>query len=156
MIAAVGAVIGGQLDDRVGPKRVIIASLIGLLVAGTAILVLGTGTYSFLGFTWTSDTTFWVFGLMLTLFVGPAQASSRAYLARLAPVGDEGELFGLYATTGRAVSFLAPTLFALCIGIFGTQLSGVVGILAVLLLGLLVLLPVKPPERVKRAAVPAV
>jgi UMF1 family MFS transporter len=151
VIAAVGAVIGGRFDDRVGPKRVIVVSLIGLLVAGAAILVLGTGTHSFFGVRWTSDTTFWVFGLMLTLFVGPAQASSRAYLARLAPAGEEGELFGLYATTGRAVSFLAPTLFALCIGIFGTQLSGVAGILAVLLLGLLVLLPVRAPARVSTA-----
>ncbi|WP_104116249.1 MFS transporter [Arthrobacter sp. B1805] len=154
VIAAAGAVIGGFLDDRIGPKRVIIGALVGLLVAGTAILLLGTETHSFFGTRWTSDTTFWVFGLLLTLFVGPAQASSRAYLARLAPVGDEGELFGLYATTGRAVSFLAPTLFALCIGIFGSQLYGVIGILAVLLAGLLVLLPVKPPARVVRAVVP--
>lgn len=154
VIAAAGAVIGGFLDDRIGPKRVIIGALVGLLVAGTAILLLGTETHSFFGMDWTSDTTFWVFGLLLTLFVGPAQASSRAYLARLAPVGDEGELFGLYATTGRAVSFLAPTLFALCIGVFGSQLYGVIGILVVLLAGLLVLLPVRPPARVVRAVVP--
>lgn len=156
VIAAAGAVIGGFLDDRIGPKRVIIGALSGLLVAGTAILLLGTETYSLFGMRWTSDTTFWVFGLLLTLFVGPAQASSRAYLARIAPVGDEGELFGLYATTGRAVSFLAPTLFALSIGIFGSQLYGVIGILVVLLAGLLLLLPVKPPAHVPRAVVPEV
>ncbi|KNC18453.1 membrane protein [Arthrobacter sp. RIT-PI-e] len=143
--AASGAVVGGFLDDRVGPKRVIIGSLLGLLVAGTAILVLGTRSYEVFGRDWTSDTTFWVFGLLLTLFVGPAQASSRAYLARLAPPGGEGEIFGLYATTGRAVSFLAPALFALSITVFGSQLSGVVGILVVLLAGLLLLLPVRPP-----------
>ncbi|WP_043441602.1 MFS transporter [Arthrobacter sp. L77] len=154
VIAAIGAVVGGFLDDRIGPKRVIIGALIGLLVAGTAILVLGTGSYSFFGMDWTADTTFWVFGLLLTLFVGPAQSSSRGYLARLAPVGDEGELFGLYATTGRAVSFMAPALFALCIGIFGSQLYGVVGILVVLLAGLLLLLPVRPPAQVTRAVVP--
>lgn len=154
VIAATGAVIGGFLDDRIGPKRVIIGALIGLLVAGSAILLLGTGTYSVFGVEWTSDTTFWVFGLLLTLFVGPAQASSRAFLARLAPPGGEGELFGLYATTGRAVSFLAPTLFALCIGIFGSQLYGVIGILVVLLAGLLLLIPVKPPARVAPSVLP--
>lgn len=154
VIAATGAVIGGFLDDRLGPKRVIIGALIGLLVAGSAILLLGTGTYSVFGVQWSSDTTFWVFGLLLTLFVGPAQASSRAFLARLAPVGGEGELFGLYATTGRAVSFLAPTLFAVSIGIFGSQLYGVIGILVVLFAGLLLLLPVKPPAQVARAVLP--
>ena len=115
VVAAVGAIIGGFLDDRVGPKAVIIGSLVGLLVAGTVILVLGNGDYVFFGMDWAGSTTFWVFGLFLCLFVGPAQSSSRAYLARLAPHGESGELFGLYATTGRAVSFLAPTLFTLCI-----------------------------------------
>ena len=114
-MAAVGAILGGFLDDRIGPKAVIIGSLAGLLVAGTAILVLGNGNYAFFGMAWAGTTTFWVFGLFLCLFVGPAQSSSRAYLARLAPHGESGELFGLYATTGRAVSFLAPALFTLCI-----------------------------------------
>ena len=117
VVAAVGAVIGGFLDDRVGPKAVIIGSLVGLLIAGTVILVLGNGDYVFFGTAWAGSTTFWVFGLFLCLFVGPAQSSSRAYLARLAPHGESGELFGLYATTGRAVSFLAPSLFTLCIAL---------------------------------------
>ena len=78
VVAAVGAVLGGLLDDRIGPKRVIIGSLVGLLVAGSVILVLGNGDYTFLGMAWAGSTTFWVFGLFLCLFVGPAQASSRA------------------------------------------------------------------------------
>ena len=100
VVAATGAMIGGMLDDRIGPKRVIVISLVGLLVAGLGV------------FFSPAASGFWIFGLLLCLFVGPAQASSRAYLARLAPAGQEGELFGLYATTGRAVSFLAPALFA--------------------------------------------
>ncbi len=124
VVAAVGAIIGGFLDDRIGPKAVIILSLVGLLVAGTAILVLGNGDYVFFGNDWPGATTFWVFGLLLCLFVGPAQSSSRAYLARLAPPTESpGELFGLYATTGRAVSFLAPTLFTLCIAIASPQVA---------------------------------
>jgi UMF1 family MFS transporter len=155
VVAALGAVVGGYLDDRVGPKKVIVGSLIGLLAAGTAIFLLGAESHSILGVSWTGDTTFWVCGLLLCLFVGPAQASSRAYLARLAPSGQEGEYFGLYATTGRAVSFLAPSLFALCIGIFGAQRFGILGILIVLLAGLLLLLPVKEPREVPIATTPA-
>ncbi|MDQ0730477.1 MFS transporter [Arthrobacter sp. B1I2] len=162
VVAAIGAVIGGFLDDKVGPKAVITGSLAGLLVAGTAILVLGNGNYSFFGMQWAGSTTFWVFGLFLCLFVGPAQSSSRAYLARLAPHGESGELFGLYATTGRAVSFLAPALFTLCITLATpfvpageAQRWGILGIMVVLLAGLLVLLPVKPPEKAPIAVVPA-
>lgn len=161
VVAAVGAVIGGFLDDRVGPKAVIIGSLAGLLAAGTVILVLGNGDYVFFGLPWAGSTTFWVFGLFLCLFVGPAQSSSRAYLARLAPHGESGELFGLYATTGRAVSFLAPALFTLCITVATplvaagqAQRWGILGIMVVLLAGLLVLLPVKSPDKAPIAVVP--
>ena len=162
VVAAVGAVIGGFLDDRIGPKAVIVGSLVGLLVAGTAILILGNGDYALFGLAWSGSTTFWVFGLFLCLFVGPAQSSSRAYLARLAPDGQSGELFGLYATTGRAVSFLAPALFTLCIALATplvapgeAQRWGILGIMVVLLTGLLVLLPVKSPDNAPIAVVPA-
>lgn len=162
VVAAAGAMIGGFLDDRVGPKAVILGSLVGLLIAGTVILVLGNGDYVFFGMPWAGATTFWVFGLFLCLFVGPAQSSSRAYLARLAPHGESGELFGLYATTGRAVSFLAPTLFTLCIALAAplvaegeAQRWGILGIMVVLLAGLLVLLPVKPPGKAEIAVVPS-
>ena len=161
VVAAVGAILGGFLDDKIGPKAVIIASLAGLLVAGTAILVLGNGSYEFFGMAWAGTTTFWIFGLLLCLFVGPAQSSSRAYLARLAPHGESGELFGLYATTGRAVSFLAPALFTLCITVATpfvaegeAQRWGILGIMVVLLAGLLVLLPVKAPDQTEIAVVP--
>ena len=162
VVAAAGALLGGLLDDRAGPKAVIIGSLTGLLIAGSALLALGNGTYSFFGMNWAGSTTFWVFGLFLCLFVGPAQSSSRAYLARLAPHGESGELFGLYATTGRAVSFLAPALFTLCITIATpfvapgeAQRWGILGIMAVLLAGLLVMLPVKAPEQTEIGVVPA-
>jgi len=131
--SAVGALVAGRIDDRAGPKVVIIGSLVGMLLAGAALL----GA--------TGPVAFWVFGLFLTLFVGPAQASSRTYLARLAPPGHEGQLFGLYATTGRAVSFLAPTLVGLCTQLFGSERAGIVGILVVLGLGLVALWPVHPP-----------
>ena len=156
IVAAAGAFAGGFLDDRIGPKPVIVGSLTGLLAAGTAIAVLGADEASMFGFTWTGDTTFWIFGLTLCLFVGPAQSASRAFLARLAPDGEEGELFGLYATTGRAVSFLAPSLFALFITIFGAQRYGIIGILLVLALGLLALLPVRAPGRTPKAVVPEI
>ena len=131
--SAIGALVAGRFDDRLGPKNVIVASLIGMLISGVILLFVS------------GPTMFWIFGLFLCLFVGPAQSSSRTFLARLAPIGKEGQLFGLYATTGRAVSFLAPTLFGLFIFLFGTDRAGIIGILLVLAAGLLCLLPAKPP-----------
>jgi MFS transporter, UMF1 family len=135
IVAAVGAFGAGFVEDRVGPKKVILVSLAGLVTTST-ILLFSSG-----------PVLFWVFGLVLTLWVGPAQASSRSYLARLAPEGREGQMFGLYATTGRAVSFLAPGLFALLSGAFNSDRMGIIGIALVLLMGAVALWPVKPPPR---------
>jgi MFS transporter, UMF1 family len=134
IVAALGALGMGAVEDRIGPKKVIMISLIGLITT-SLILLFGHGT-----------TMFWIFGLILTLWVGPAQASSRSFMARLAPVGREGEMFGLYATTGRAASFLAPGLFALFSGLFSDRI-GIVGITLVLLAGALALAGVKSPPR---------
>ncbi|ACV76989.1 MFS transporter [Nakamurella multipartita] len=133
VVSAIGALTAGRFDDRLGPKTVIVFSLSGMLISGTILLFVS------------GPTMFWIFGLFLCLFVGPAQSSSRTFLARLAPVGKEGQLFGLYATTGRAVSFLAPTLFGFFTFVFDADRAGIVGILLVLGLGLLALLPVRPP-----------
>jgi UMF1 family MFS transporter len=53
----------------------------------------------------------------------------------------EGELFGLYAMTGRVVSFLAPFLYGVAISIFKSQIYGILGIMVVLLLGLILVAP---------------
>lgn len=130
LVSAAGALYAGRLDDRVGPKRVIVGALIGLVVTSLILLFVS------------GPRMFWIFGLILTLFVGPAQSSSRTYLARIAPVGREGQMFGLYTTTGRAVSFLAPALFGLFSGLFDGERWGIIGIILVLGAGLAALLPV--------------
>jgi UMF1 family MFS transporter len=91
---------------------------------------------------------FWIFGLILCAFVGPAQSASRTFLSRIIPPGREGEVFGRYATTGRAAIWMSPALYALAIAISpatGTAARTSWGILGILV-GLAVLLPVKPGQ----------
>ena len=130
----------GLLDDRIGPKRVILISLGSLVVLGVLIFILHDG----------GPSTFWVLGLLMTVFVGPAQAASRSFLARLIPEGMNGEIFGLYATTGRVVSFMSPVAFGAFIAIGAavtgqenTQYWGILGIVLILAAGFAVMLPVK-------------
>ena len=137
LFAGLGVFAGGVLDDRFSSKGVIIGSLTGLVVSGTMLFVLHDG----------GTRVFWVFGLLLTMFVGPAQAASRSLIAHLAPAGGEGELFGLYATTGRAISFITPALFALFVTLGGEDYWGILGIVAVLAVGILLMLRVKPIAR---------
>ena len=96
---------------------------------------------------------FWIFGLILCAFVGPAQSASRTFLARIIPAGREGEVFGLYATSGRAAIWMSPALYAAAIALSpATTTAGrtAYGILVVILIGLAVLLPVKPGQGLHR------
>jgi UMF1 family MFS transporter len=146
IVAGIGAAIGGFIDDKIGAKTTIMISLIGLTIAGFAVFL-------FAGF---GPITYWIGGLFLTLFVGPAQAASRSFVARFTPDGREGEVFGLYMTTGRAVSFLSPLLWttaisaALSMGIANAQATiyGILGLMLVLVVGTLLMARVHPNPQV--------
>jgi UMF1 family MFS transporter len=136
LLAGISTIVAGRLDDRFGARAVILFSLAGLVIAGFGVYFLHDA----------GVTAFWVGGLLLCLFVGPAQAASRSFLLRVTPAGREGEIFGLYATTGRAASFLSPLLFAGFISLFGAQYWGILGIVLVLLVGFVLMLFVKIPK----------
>jgi UMF1 family MFS transporter len=135
VVAAIGAVLGGLLDDRLGSKPVIVGSLAAMIVVGLTLMTL------------TGALMFWIFGLALTLFVGPAQSAARTMMLRLSAEGKEGVAFGLYTTTGRAVSFLAPTMFSTFIDLFGADRAGMGGLCVVLIAGLLAMLAVRAPRQ---------
>ncbi|MGM0386255.1 MAG: MFS transporter [Actinomycetota bacterium] len=144
IVAGLSTMAFGMLDDKIGPKRVILISLVSLVILGIAIFFLYDQ----------GAIVFWICGMLMTVFVGPAQSASRTFLARLIPVGRAGEIFGLYATTGRVVSFMSPAAFGLMIGLGAlvtgkenTQYWGILGIVVVLLAGLIVMIPVKQQQR---------
>jgi MFS transporter, UMF1 family len=135
LLAGVSTIVAGRFDDRFGPRAVILTALGGLVAAGLLVFFLHDS----------GKLVFWVFGLVLTLFVGPAQAASRSFLARVTPAGRESEIFGLYATTGRAASFLSPLLWSSFIVAFGATYWGILGIVLVIAAGLVLMLFVKVP-----------
>ena len=133
IVAGLSTVLVGRLDDRLGAKPVMLFAISGTIVAGLSVFFFHTG----------GSAIFWIFGLLMAVFVGPAQSASRSFLARVIPEGREGEIFGLYATTGKAATFLAPSLFALFVFLFHSSIWGVIGIVIVLVAGLALLIPVK-------------
>jgi MFS transporter, UMF1 family len=135
VIAAVGALLGGLLDDRLGSKPVIVGSLALMIAAGIAMMAAS------------GPLAFWTCGLTLCLFIGPTQSSARTLMLRMSADGKEGVAFGLYTTAGRAVSFLAPTLISLFIDWFGAVRAGTAGLLLVLAAGLAAMVAVHAPHR---------
>ena len=168
IFAAVGAVAGGWLDDRIGSKRTIVMSVVGLIVATLGIISItvdgrgGEGRMDTIFFfvhyavappgegmfTTLAEQIFLVFGILIGIFGGPAQAASRTMIARLAPVEKIGEFYGLYALSGKATAFMAPLVVALITGITQSQRAGVAIILVFLVLGLLLMLPVREERAV--------
>ena len=137
-VAAVGAVIGGLLDDHVGSKTVILCSLASMIALGLALLVLS------------GSTAFWVCGLLLCMFIGPTQSSARTLLLRMTAHGKEGVVFGLYTMTGRAVAFLAPWMFFTFVDAFHNDRAGMGGLLVVLAAGFVAMLLVRAPAAARR------
>ena len=78
VIAAVGALLGGLVDDRLGSKPVIVGSLASMIA-----IALVPGALS-------GPLGFWVCGLLLCLFVGPTQSSARTLMLRMSTEGKEG------------------------------------------------------------------
>ncbi|WP_270409440.1 MFS transporter [Brachybacterium paraconglomeratum] len=131
LVAGVGVFLGGRVDDRVGPRPVIIAGCAGIIVLGLVVLA------------FEPTIVFWVAGLAICLFVGPVQSASRNLLTRLSLPGRETENFGLYATTGRALGFLGTAAFAATVALSGETRTGILGIVIVMALGLLAFLPIR-------------
>lgn len=123
VMAGLGALAFSWLDDRWGPIRVIYVSLTALTILGAAILVI------------TDITHFWIIGLSLGIFVGPAQSASRSLMAHLAPADIRTEMFGLYALSGKATAFLGPMLVGGLTAAFDSQRVGMGGILLFFIVG---------------------
>ncbi len=135
LTAGIGAASFAWLDDHLGPRRTILIALGGLICFGGALL-LASGKF------W-----FWALALPLGLFVGPAQAASRSFMAHLAPPHMRAEMFGLFALSGKATAFLGPLFLAWATLAFNSQRAGMATIIVFLAVGFVLMLPLKDPVR---------
>lgn len=129
--AGLGAFAFAYLDDWIGSKPTVILSLFGLILSGLAILMI-ENKYDFIAL-----------AMVLGVFIGPVQAASRTLAGRLAPAGMVTQTYGLYALTGKSVSFLGPMSYAAAVTAFGTQQAGMLTIVFFWLAGLILLVFVR-------------
>ncbi|MGH6662680.1 MAG: MFS transporter, partial [Rhodospirillales bacterium] len=127
LTAGIGAALFAWFDDWFGPKHTIIGAVVMLTVLGGSLLVIE------------SKTMFWVFGLPLGLFVGPAQSASRSLMAHMAPPTLRNEMFGLYALSGKVTAFMGPAVLAWATAAAGSQRAGMATILGFFVVGLVLL-----------------
>ncbi|GBD49219.1 MFS transporter [Methylopila sp. Yamaguchi] len=152
-----GSLVGGWLDDRVGPERVVAWSLGLLTAAAVAIASIDRARILFVVpvtppvpddalFSSAPERLFIGLALVLGAASGPLQASSRSLLVRLAPKEKLTQAFGLFALSGKVTSFLGPFAVAGVTALTDSQRVGVSVLIAFFLGGAALLGAVRVPE----------
>jgi UMF1 family MFS transporter len=146
---SLGAWIGGKLDDRLGPKRVIAGSLIILLLSAIWILTVDRDHVLLMQvappvpggglFAAPAEKAYLLLGCLIGMAGGPLQAASRTLLIRMAPKDRIAQYFGLFALTGKVTSFVGPLLIGFVTWATASQKAGMAVLVAFFLAGLMLL-----------------
>jgi UMF1 family MFS transporter len=143
--AGIGAFLMGFLDDLIGGKKTIQISNYGLIIACLIVVAapnqnLFSIFVPFMGDTVISGKSlFWLSGVLIGIFSGPNQASSRSLMARFIPKGKESEFFGFFAFSGKATAFIGPFFLGLFTQMFNSQRYGIAVVLVLLIAGAILL-----------------
>lgn len=149
---AIFAWLGGKADRRFGPKLVIAVSI--LLLTGVCIAIVYISRTEVFGIavsaeSFLPDLAFYVCGCIIGAAGGVLQSASRTMMVRQAPPEKMTESFGLYALSGKAMSWIAPLAIAVTTQITGSQQYGVIPLAVLFLIGLALLVFVKPNGEVR-------
>jgi len=142
----IGCVISGWADNRIGTKNVVVINILLLILASA--LIISTSDTQVLFMTVAAgsgapDIVFYCAGALIGAAGGGLQASSRPLLVDQTEPERMGEAFGLYALSGRATAFIAPWSIGIVTTMFASQRIGITPILALFVIGMLLLIPVR-------------
>ncbi len=166
VFAVLGGFVGRWLDAGVGPRAALqveismtIVSLLGTLgMSQTRILYVLPYDAAQHAPLWDGpvfrhlpDWVFIAIGFSNAIFITAQYASSRTLLTRLTPQEQTGAFFGVYALSGVATAWLAPTLVNLGTTVTHTQQGGFATILVLLFIGVVGLFFVRGGGRARPA-----
>lgn len=137
LAAGFGAWAMGHLDDKLGGKKTIMISIVGL-VAATLLAVFTR-----------SITWFWVAGIGVGLLAGPNQSASRSLLGRFTPEMKENEFYGFFAFSGKFTAFLGPFLLGKMTLLFDSMRVGIVVVVLLFVVGGILLMRVDEEEGIQ-------
>jgi MFS transporter, UMF1 family len=145
--AAAASWIGGHLDARLGPKPVIIGSI--LVLIAVVIVMIGLTPTSVFGVVLAEGSPlpnqiFYVCGALIGAAGGTIQSASRTLMVFHTTPDDANSSFGLYGLSGKATAFLAPALVTVATLASGNPRYGIAPLVLLFLIGLILLIWVKP------------
>ena len=162
--AAVGAIIGGWLDDVLGSRRTVLLAIggtAGLLAVGVniqpdSILFMpydnSQPVWSSPYFSTLPEVLYFLNNQLFAMFITIGFASSRTMMARIAPPTMMTQFFGLYALSGTATAFLAPLLVGTFTRYFDSQRAGYASLVILLSVGFLMMFFVREEQAIAHTA----
>jgi len=138
VVAGLGALGFGFVDDKLGGKNTLLITLAGLIIATTLAVAAPNRTW------------FWVAGVLIGIFVGPNQSASRSLMGRFVPEKHKGEFFGFFAFSGKVTSFMGPMLLGALVVPFGMRVA-VASLLGFFIVGGLILMTVDEKAGIEAA-----
>lgn len=150
LAAITGAVFawwGGKADSRFGPKPVIAVSVVVLTLVCIGIVYVGRDLLFGMPVEPDSrlpDIAFYVLGCLIGAGGGVLQSASRTMMVRQADPAKMTESFGLYALSGKAMSWIAPLSVGVTTQVTGSQQLGIIPLIVLFVIGLVLLVFVKP------------
>jgi len=154
VFGAIGGVVGGLLDRRLGSRLLIIIGF--ALVAFGAASVILTDATRLVGFTTgvplgeplrsPQELGFLVAGAVIAFGAAFAVGGMRALMAILAPPGEATAYFGLFAFVGKATAFVGPFLVSIISLWTGSVRYGILVALAFLFAGIWAMSRVRSPN----------
>jgi UMF1 family MFS transporter len=151
IVSTVGGQAGRWLDHNIGPKNALRLEIFMAILALTAML--GMRPDRILYF-WTYDAAahgplwdgpvyrtlpsliFLLIGFSNCIFITAQYSSSRTALTRLTPPAQTGAFFGVYALSGVATAWLAPSLVNIGTRVTHSQQGGFATIIILMAVGL--------------------
>jgi len=156
--AGLGAFLMGFLDDKVGGRKTIKITLIGLMIA-ILLAVIAPQLRPWLQYVFggssvpvwlTAKNVFWAAAILIGIFSGPNQAASRSLMGRFTPETKKNEFFGFFAFSGKATAFAGPFLLGILTTAFESQRVGIAVIFFFFLIGFLLLHKVDEEKGMKQ------
>ena len=134
IVAFIGVIIGGYLNDKFSSKKIILVCITALILCVVFISMIAQTKMQFF------------FGVMaISIFLGTIQSASRVMMTLLLDSDNVGKGFGLFAFSGRITSFLGPLLVGTATFLF-SQRVGLLSCIILFILGFIFMMKVKEIE----------
>lgn len=149
--SALGALLFGWVQDRIGAGRTIQISLVLWIAVCVATYLLGEGDGVLLA-GYTGKQLFWGVGVFAGLGIGSLQSASRSVVGMFSPPQKAAEFFGFWGLAGKSAYMVGPFAFGLIAEAAGSQRVAMLSTAAFFVAGLVGMVFVDERRGVAEAA----